>query len=224
MSAPIVEDVIEGVVQHVLDATATPRSLPAGLWTDFLELSDVVHAHYTIPATTITPIMRRLLYAIGRAAAPQHVVGVGTYVGYAFTWLVGDATRSVRLERAVGVDVSPVANSLARANCDVLGHGDRLAFVDGDGGDVITACRVPIDLLFLDLDDPETGKADYRRVLAAALPRLEPGSMVLAHDPCVPRFGADFAAYHRFLDECATVQRHWVLPVDQCGLTLAVVG
>jgi predicted O-methyltransferase YrrM len=96
--------------------------------------------------------------------------------------------------------------------------------VDADAVVVVAGSEQPIDLLYLDLDDPLTGKADYRRVLAAASPRLRPGSLILAHDPCVATFERDFEAYHELVHESGLFSDCWVFPVDDCGLSVAVTG
>jgi len=169
--------------------------------------------------------MRRLLFALGLAARPHNVVGVGTYVGYTFSWLLRDRSDTEAapfFDAAVGIDVDSQANILARRNCAVLDHGVRLGFMDADGVVAVASLEKPIDLLYLDLDDPPRGKAAYQRVLQAAYPRLQPGALVLAHDPCVKAFEQDFAAYHYYVRESGLFSGPWILPVDVCGLSVAV--
>jgi predicted O-methyltransferase YrrM len=216
------EELVDGIVAVLRRKGAVSSSRPTP-WDAFLALSHAVHEGFEIPATTVTPVLRRLLFALGFAARPRNLVGVGTYVGYAFAWLLrdrGDARAGPFCESARGIDVDRDANRLARRNCARLGHGSRLTFVDGDG----TLDRIyerPVDLLYLDLDDADRRKAGYVLALRAASARLRPGALVLAHDPCVPMFAGDFAVYHEFVRESPRFDGPWVLPVDECGLSVA---
>lgn len=233
MNAPAVQPkqlTYEEIVDRILDLLRREGALPADCvstpWDAFVKLSDLIHESYEVPSTTFTPIMRRLLFALGFGARPRTVVGIGTYVGYTFSWLLrdrGDHESSPFCDAAIGIDVDAVANSLARRNCAAIGHGGRLTFLDGDGLTLITKLKDPIGLLYLDLDDPITGKAGYRQAIEAASPLLSPGGLVLAHDACVPRFAADFVAYHDYVRECGLFSDVWILPVDSCGLSVAAV-
>jgi len=221
----------EEIVDRILDVLRRPGGLPQDCaptpWNAFVKLSDLIHETYEVPSTTFTPIMRRLLFALGFAAQPRIVVGVGTYVGYTFSWLLRDRSDHESgpfCEMAIGIDVDEVANRLARRNCAAIKHGKRLTFIDGDGLTVITELKEPIDLLYLDLDDPLTGKAGYRQVLEVASPLLNSGALVVAHDACVPKFAATFIAYHDYVRQCGLFSGMWILPVDSCGLSIAVVS
>lgn len=220
------ESIVEYILTILRRAGALPPDPVPTPWDAFLRLSDLIHETYEIPSTTFTPIMRRLLFALGFAARPSNIVGVGTYVGYTFSWLLrcrSDPEAAPFFETAMGIDVDAQANALARRNCAILGHGERLTMVDADGVVAVTGSRQPIDLLYLDIDDPLTGKSAYWRVLDAALPHLPWGALVLAHDPCVPNFAQDFAIYHRYIQESGLFFGPWVFPVDACGLSIAVV-
>jgi predicted O-methyltransferase YrrM len=220
----------EGVVDRILSMLRRAGALSLNdvptPWDSFLKLSDLIHERYEVPSTTLTPIMRRLLFALGFGARPRTVVGVGTYVGYTFSWLLRDHADNESApfcETAIGIDVDAAANALARRNCAAIGHGPRLTFLDGDGVTLITKLKEPIDLLYLDLDDPVTGKAGYRQALEAASPFLRPRGLVLAHDACVSKFAPDFVAYHSYVRECGLFSGTWILPVDFCGLSVAAV-
>ena len=220
------EDIIDGLLDLLRRAGSMPVAVSPTPWESFLRLSDLIHNRYEVPSTTFTPIMRRLLFALGYASQARNIVGVGTYVGYTFSWLLRD--RSDReaapyCEMAVGIDVDSDANALARRNCDLLGHGERLTFMDSDGEAAIANSDWIIDLLYIDLDDPATGKSGYKRVLEAALDHLRPGAVVLAHDPCVPAFRKDFESYNELVSGCEMFRGSWTFPVDACGLAVAVV-
>lgn len=221
---PSYEDIIDELLLVLGRAGALPVPVVPTPWDAFVLLSDLIHERFVIPSTTFTPVMRRLVFALGCVAHPSHLVGVGTYVAYTFGWLLRDRTNEAsmpHLESAVGFDVDDQANVLARQNCSWLGHGQRVAFVDIDGCAGITADGRPIDLLYIDLDAPDCGKWGYRAVLEAALPHLNPGALILAHDPCVAKFRDDIEHYHRLVRESASLAGPWILGADECGLSVA---
>jgi predicted O-methyltransferase YrrM len=81
-----------------------------------------------------------------------------------------------------------------------------------------------IDLLLVDGPPgalAANGEARYA-ALPLLAPRLAPGALVVAHDPCVCRFAADFAAYDRAIRASGRLRGPWVIPVDPCGLSIAV--
>lgn len=220
------EDVIDGIIVLLQEAGACPGNSRPVDWDVFLRLSELVHRTYEVPSTTFTPLMRRLLFALGAVTTPDYVVGVGTYVGYTFSWLLRD--RSDReggpfVKRAVGIDINKEANAVARQNCSALGHRDRLSFVGSDGASALNRFNGSVDLLYIDLDNEIKGKSEYRNVLEAAMPHLRPHAMILAHDPCVEAFSEDFERYHNFIRESGKFHGAWVFPVDACGLSVAVL-
>lgn len=220
------EDVVHNVLEVVDEAGGVPKWSGQIPWDAFLRLSDLVHEHFSILSTTFTPMMRRLLFGLGYAAQPSTVVGVGTYVGYTFSWLVrdrGDPDAGPFAQRATAIDVDLGANVVARRNCARLGHGDRLCFLDADGTAAVSRMHAPIDLLYLDIDDPVARKAGYVSVLAAALPLLAPGALVVAHDICVPAFADDFERYHDYVRRSTRFRRYWILPIDACGVSVGLV-
>lgn len=194
-------------------------------WPAFLRLSSLVHDQFEVPGTTLTPMMRRLLFAVGHAARASTVVGAGTYVGYAFAWLLRDRRDPEAgpfCDRGIAVDISSAATALAARNLAWLAHGKRVRAVRGDAVEVLSGAPGPIDLLFIDLDDPARGKADYAEVLRVARGSLVSGAVVLAHDPCVPRFEDDFRRYDAMIAALG-LDGPWVLPVDACGISIARV-
>jgi predicted O-methyltransferase YrrM len=222
------EELIDMVIASLRGRRMLPDGEQSTPWDAFVRLSERIHSSYHVPHTTVTPVMRRLLFALGAAARAAHIVGVGTHVGYAFSWLLGDRRELDRApldpwQTALGFDVDTSANVVARRNCAMLGHETRLAFIDGDGVSGLERCQAAIDLLFIDLDHPVTRKAGYRDVLERALPRLSSGALVLAHDSCVPLFQHDFAVYDRFVVESGAFVGPCVLAVDSCGLSVATV-
>ena len=218
---------LEGVIDRLLVGLAGAGTIPEGPlpdWSRFGELSRAIHAHFSVPATTFTPAMRRLLFGLGATVAPRTIVGVGTYVAYTYSWLLAGSSSAARpFTRAIALDPDQDANRVARANLSGLTFGSRVAVVDAPGSDVLGHVTGPIDLLFLDLDDPITAKAGYADVLRLAEPALAPGALVIAHDACVPRFARDMSAFGAAAEELERVSEPIVLPVDACGVAIATV-
>ncbi len=219
------EEICDVVVGELAQSGYVPAGDLSVPWDAFLRLSDIVHQRFVIPSTTITPIMRRLLFALGWASRKRHLVGVGTFVGYAFAWLLRDrrdATGGPHLESGLAVDLDPAAVALSVNNCRVLSHGERLDLRVAEGASLLRSLGRPIDLLYIDVDDPIEGKQAYASILEAALPWLEPRALVLAHDPLVPQFLDAFAAYHNLVQSCGAFAATCTLPVDECGLVVSV--
>ena len=214
----------EEIAERLACTVLADASLPSGMWDEFLSLSANVHENFEVPSTTVTPMMRRLLFAIGRAARPSSVVGVGTYVGYGFSWLLGERSASGTVwTSGLAVDRDQDATALAASNLAHLGHEERLTCLAADGSTALAGYDREIELLFIDVDDPGSGKSLYRDILASALPVLARGAVVVAHDACVARFAGDFEKYHEFMDSTGRFTKAIVLPADECGLSVATV-
>lgn len=218
-----IADLIVGMIERkggISRVSPTP-------WDSFERLSALIHAQFTLGATSISAMMRRLLFALAVAKRPKGIVGVGTATGYALSWLLRDRhddQSGPHFSYAVGMDVDAGANETARKNCETLGHGTSLEFMDCDGLAGLREWNRPIDLLYVDLDDPQTGKDSYRDVVDAAIPSLAAGAFVLAHDPCIPIFRNSYARYDDYVRGSGRFLGPWVFPVDEAGLSLSVFG
>jgi predicted O-methyltransferase YrrM len=178
---------------------------------------------FEIPQTTISPVMRRFLFHIGFGARPNHIYAAGSYVGFAFAWLIaGRAARSGAFT-ARGADIDPNATRTAVRNLAHL-ETDGVALVSRDARDDLREQGAPIDLLFIDVDDPDERKAAYTEIVRIARPRLAPGALVLAHDPLVPLFAEDFSRYRGFLSADPGFGPTLTLPLDECGLDVTRVA
>lgn len=156
-------------------------------------------ARFRTHTTSFTPLCLRLLYGVGHAHRGATFVGIGSGDGLAVAALAAGALDRAGAAPlcAVGVDINPLAVATARRNAKLLAAGGSLGFRSADGLEYLAACLDPIDVLLLDADCPVRGKAIYVDLLRAALPRLAPGAVVLAHDACTPQFNADLRQYAR---------------------------
>ncbi len=217
--APVLNEIVEAMARRVWELCGEPDR-GALDWDRFVALAERIAAFDT-PSTTFTPAMSGLVWALGRQAAPTYAVGVGTYVGHTFAWLTGLAGDNEADARFTAVDIDSDATARARLNLGTLGFGDRLEAVCADGCAFLSAGGPAIDCLYLDIDDPETGKAGYLDLLRASLPRLAPGALILAHDVLVPRFEADFVSFLGYIGNSKHLKGPWTLDVDACGLVAA---
>jgi predicted O-methyltransferase YrrM len=168
--------------------------------------------------------MRRLLFALAYASNGDSILGIGTYVGYVIAWLVGGVVCRTERTEVIGVDPDDDANRLARRNLSTLHGITRLKILDAEAKAVLPTLDTRFDIVLLDLDSPLTGKLGYVEVLEMAAEWLPSGALVVAHDASVPRFADDFVAYHSLVNGHPRLRGPWVLAVDECGLSVAVVS
>jgi len=230
MTAQVVPKTPEAIVSYAFEilkcAGLLDTQMNASTWRHFLEAERLIEKHFEVPWTTITPLMRRFLFALSASTRPRRIVGAGTYAGFAFAWIacgaaVGEGPE--KLLEAVGLDIDPDATTLARANSAHLGLNDVLRFETADAAGWLRNLREPIDLLYIDIDEPDGRKRGYLDVLRAAQPHLAPGAFVMAHDPCVPLFADDFADFHSMIERDSCFIGPQVLPLDECGVSLSRV-
>ena len=210
---------IDALVQHIGPRLGIRNSIR---WEEYQRLRTVIENNYAVPMTACTPIMARFLFAIGDALNAKHIVGFGTYVGYCVSWLIGLQRPDKRLVCAELVDIDPDANAIARVNCAALGYGDKLRVIDASAECFIDSMVEPADVIFLDVDDPQLGKHTYTDLLDKMTSRLKEGAVIIAHDPLVPRFKDNFERFHNYIKQSESYDGPWVLPLDECGISIAV--
>ncbi|WP_425101842.1 class I SAM-dependent methyltransferase [Tropicibacter sp. S64] len=178
---------------------------------------------FEVPQTTISPVMRRMLFHIGYSAVPRHIYAAGSYVGFAFAWLVAGRDARPGAFTARGTDIDARATQIATRNLAHLRPGG-VTLATCDAREDLRHDGPPIDLLFIDVDEPDGRKDAYTEIARIARGRLAPGALVLAHDPLVPLFARDFARYHAFLSDDPGFGPTVTLPLDDCGLDVTRVS
>lgn len=117
----------------------------------------------------------RLLRLLTESLGAQHVVEIGTSVGYSALWFC------LALEKTGGrlttFEIDEGRASRARENFRRAGVEDRVTLVLGDAHETVSRLKSPIDVLFLDAD--KEGYLDYLNKL---LPLVRPGGLVIAHN------------------------------------------
>jgi predicted O-methyltransferase YrrM len=166
-----------------------------------------VTARFEIPWTAITPRMGRFLYAINAIVRPARMLAAGVFCGNTFISNAGAAVGPGAVytaEELLGIEIKPEEAERAERNVRTLDPTGTARIVAADAVDVAAAYAHPIDLLYLDADGAgKRGKGVYLDILEAALPRLHPGSLILAHNSinCAEAL-SDYLAYVRDAAHC----------------------
>ncbi len=173
-----------------------------------------------VDVTSLTPAAARVLLAIGGHAGRSgaRLVVIGAYQGLFAAWM--QAGTETPLDIAL---VDPDRDALNRAvdNLDRLEVRPKAVVPVGRGWrdwDGLADWVRHDGVVFVDLDDPTTGKWDYLDVLEMFLTTATAPSWCVFHDTCLPRF-ADVGGGVRELAMSRTAP-HAVLPVDTCGMTV----
>jgi predicted O-methyltransferase YrrM len=136
--------------------------------------------------TSIFPEEAAMSFALSMALKPKRVFVAGSYYCYLAVWLIPGLKKEGHM---VCSDVDKTVCELAVRNMKALGVENRVSIKNEDAIELLRKSDEPIDLLVLDAygsyDDPEPekrGKAIYKPLLQAALPRLHDKSILLVHN------------------------------------------
>lgn len=215
-----------GKLEQVVDAVVA-RMIAQGLnvasdkveWELYESFASNIHRSFEIPSTTITPIMRRLLFALGSLARPRTVLSLGSYVGYCTVWLAGksSAPRQVKL---MGVDIDRKSCALFDENFSRLAAPDLTAISMCEKAEkVVERLGAAADVIFIDVDDPVSGKSDYPNLFEVAARTAQPHALILMHDSAVPKFRDVFDEVRR-LSRSIPSAFNADLPIDDCGVLI----
>ncbi|MDV6011964.1 class I SAM-dependent methyltransferase [Haloechinothrix sp. LS1_15] len=199
----------------------------------FHELRAAVRGTFSVPESSITPIMARALFAIGDSCRPSRVLVIGSYCGNTLVWLAGrmilDHLRAPAAPaagappRIVGCDTDEDACSIAEANFTRLGAAGLVEVVARDGHEVVGE-EDGWDLILLDADDPVHRKSVYATLLENALPRLAEQAVVLAHDTAEPVFAEELAPFLERIRDGSSFRATAQLSIDNSGLSISVAA
>lgn len=205
----------KGIVPQ--DATCDERA--------FDELRREVKAKFTIPGTSVTPVMERLLYMLSSAKRPRRMIGLGTYCGNALVWIVGPSCgrgRVYEAEKVYGIDIDADATERARENMGQLAHTDHIDLIAEDGLKAVERLAGLFDYVYLDVEGKDLGKGLYLELLKRLYGKIEKGGWVLAHDIVVPPFAKEFDEYLRYVRNKENFGESILFDVDAFGLELSV--
>lgn len=184
-----------------------------------------VRAKFTVPGTSVTPVMERLLYMLSSVKRPRRVIGLGTYCGNALVWIVGPSCGQGRVyeaESVYGIDIDADATERARENLDRLAHTDHIHLIAEDGLEAVERLPGPFDYVYLDVEGEDLGKGLYLELLKRLYEKIEKGGWVLAHDVVVPPFAKDFGEYLSYVRDGENFGESILFDVDAFGLELSV--
>ena len=205
----------KGIVSQ--DATYDERA--------FDELRREIKARFIIPSSSITPVMERLLYALSSLRRPRRIIGLGTYCGNAFAWIVGSGCgpgKVYQAEKAYGIDINVDASERARENLGTLAHTDHVELIAEDARTAVERLEGKFDCVYLDVGDKDIGKDLYRELIERLYEKVEVGGWVLAHDTVVPPFAGQLEQYLAFVRDGQHFGESISLDVDPFGLELSI--
>jgi predicted O-methyltransferase YrrM len=194
-------------------------------WSAFDRLSTIISEKFRTETTSISPEMSAFLFAISQVSKRDGLVGVGTFQGYAFSWLLQDFFESdfTKWNYASAIDTSIDCCILAQKNLNYLNYGARLSIINADGLETLRQHQFPISLLYLDIDDPVSRKSGYADLFSSALPNIVSGGLVLAHDCAVDKFSEDFAKLKDRVVSSKLAKGYLELKFDDCGIAIAAI-
>lgn len=221
----VADELAGRVVDAAIEAGIVPAANPEPPdWARFAAFRHHVEEAFTVPETSITPLLARVLYGIAHAARPRRVLGIGTYAGNGVVWLLGPGfadNGTYLADAAAALDVDGDATELARGNFARLGTLPAVDCLTLDGHRAAAELDAGWDAVWLDAEDPDAGKAVYLTLLDALRPALAPGCLVLAHDVCVPKFREQLAPYLAAVRRPEEFAGSVSLELDECGLEVS---
>ncbi|NOZ27446.1 MAG: O-methyltransferase [Chloroflexi bacterium] len=119
------------------------------------------------------PDSARFLHVLIQATRATRLLEVGTSFAYSTLWLA-DATRP-NGGRVITCEITPERAAAARETLARAGLEDVVEIIVGDARETLKELPGPFDFVFLDAD-----KRDYSLYLDLVLPKLLPGSIVVA--------------------------------------------
>lgn len=180
---------------------------------------------FTLPGSSITRVMERLLYMLSAVRRPRRVIGLGTYCGNALVWSAGPGCgqgKVYEVEKVYGIDVDAEATERARENFSKLAHTDSIELIAEDGLKAVDRLEGPFDYVYLDVESKDAGKGVYLALLKRLYGKVEQGGWVLAHDTTVPPFAGQLEAYLAFVRNGENFCESISFDVDPFGLELSI--
>lgn len=194
----------------------------------FERLRAAVREHFVFPWTSITPVMERLLYAIGATVQPKSVCCVGIFGGNTLIWNVGAGTGPGQVyepSELVGCEI--VADHVEQARDNFAKIGAPCDIRQEDGHVTVQSLRHAIDLLYLDANggphhpDPrQRGKRIYTTLLEAAYDYLAPGALIIAHDTVPEWFVRDAGCYFELCRDRSRFAQSVEVRIDEMGVEI----
>jgi len=124
-----------------------------------------------IPAIQVGPSEGKLLELLVRLARAEHIVEVGTLVGYSAIHMARALPANGKLTT---IEFEDKHAAIARANFAKAGVADKVTVLVGAGKDVLPTLKGPVDVVFIDAD-----KVNYDFYGQWAVANLRKGGLVI---------------------------------------------
>jgi predicted O-methyltransferase YrrM len=180
---------------------------------------------FSMPGSSITPVMERLLYALSAVRRPKRVVGLGTYYGYALVFAIGASCgqgRSYEPHGVVGIDIDEEATDQARRNVGRLAHTGHVELMVEDAMAAVERLEGPFDYVYIDVESRSLGKGLYLDLLRRLSGKIEAEGWVLAHDTTASPFAKELQPYLAYVRDHRRFRESISFDVDPYGLELSV--
>lgn len=183
----MIERIIYPAIERYLHE-ATPASPPV------LRKLEARAAKEVFPV--VGPLVGRLLALLAGAIQARTVFELGSGFGYSALWFASALPSDGRV---VLTDTSAAHLKQAQGYFEEAGETSKAEFQRGDALELVRAYPGPCDIIFIDMD-----KARYPAALAAALPKLRSGGLLIADNVlwsgrvAQPRPDADTAGLQEF--------------------------
>ena len=122
------------------------------------------------------PIIRRstrnFIRTLLRMQKPEHILEVGTAVGFSALLFCEYAPPGVKVDTIENYEERIVK---ARENIRLSGREDQITLIPGDAGEILKSLSGPYDMIFMD-----AAKAQYINWLPDVLRLLSPGGILLS--------------------------------------------
>ena len=222
----LTRDVADALAARILQKLASDRILARTAenfsWQGFHDVRTRARKSFTVPETSITPLMARTLYGISVLSQARRILVLGSYVGSALLWLAAPQIdkRPSAETYIYGVDIDQEAIRIAERNFRSLGSRIVRNFAFDA---LLVAEKLPkeFDLVLLDADDPKTRKDIYLPLLETVYPLVRPGGLILAHDIVFPKFRDSMEKYLRLVRNTKQFARTQTLVIDPYGLEVS---
>lgn len=212
--------------EEITSALITKLSLYGILYKDtsydparFQQLKRSLVGKISLPGTTITPMMERMLFATTSSECVKNVAVLGSYYGYGLLWLAGGLRRP-EFSKTVGFDIDKAACAGARQNLNAIGFEWAEVRLEDAFSGVRNFADRSLDVLFIDVEK-DGSKSDYAPLLETWYSKLKPEALVLAHDPLVEKFEKDFRLYSELVNDPRLFSVSITLKIDPMGLMIS---
>jgi len=188
-------------------------------------LQKEVKPNFKIPDTAFSPSMERLLYMLSSVKKPERTVGLGTFCGYTYLWVIGASCSTGKIynaEKAYGIDIDKDSTNTAKENFKKLTDVEHVEFIAEDAYVFSNNINEEFDYIYLDADAKDIGKGIYLPLLKNLYSKLKKGGWVLAHDTTLPAFKDQLDQYLDFVRDKNNFIESISFKIDLFGLELSI--